>query len=255
MASKKNNARREQRIAKNNRSLNCALSLFTAGFIAEFYFLLLNQYFVKGTISQVVAASRFLEVMVWVGLVLAAAGLVLVLPHKQPMRFAPVGKWLLIPGVLLTLSSQLMLRIYPSGTTAMCILVPVMMLLSVVFLLYQREFTVQTVSLTLTLAAAVLLNRGATASVGLMHFLVAVCVLVILALCAVVIAAQKNGGMLRGRQLFPAKTDYRLMYGVIAFSVVMVALSLMVSGGAYWAIWASAIVLFGLAVWYTVKLL
>ena len=37
MAAKKNDPRREARIAKNNRNLNSALTLFTAGFIAEFY--------------------------------------------------------------------------------------------------------------------------------------------------------------------------------------------------------------------------
>lgn len=255
MAAKKNNARREQRIAKNNRSLNCALSLFTAGFVAEFYFLLLNQYFVKGTISQVVAASYFLEGVVWFGLVLVAAGLVLTFLRKNPTRFASLGKWLIVLGVFLTLSSQLMLKIYPAGTTAMCILVPVLMLLSVVFLLYQHEFAVQTASLTLTIAATVLLNRGATASAGLLKVLVVGCIVVILALCVLVGMAQKNGGALRGQPIFPAKTDYRMMYAVMAFSEVVIILSLTVAGVAFWAIWASAIVLFALAVWYTVKLL
>ena len=67
MAAKKNDPKREARIAKNNLSLNSALTLFTAGFIAEFYLLLINQYFVKGTIDQVVAVSYFLDAMVWVG--------------------------------------------------------------------------------------------------------------------------------------------------------------------------------------------
>lgn len=255
MAAKKNNTRREQRIAKNNRSLNCALSLFTAGFVAEFYFLLLNQYFVKGTISQVVAASYFLEGVVWFGLVLVALGLALTFLRKNPTRFVSVGKWLIVLGVFLTLSSQLMLKIYPAGTTAMCILVPVLMLLSVVFLLYQHEFAVQTASLTLTIAATVLLNRGATASAGLLKLLVIGCVVAILALCILVGAAQKNGGTLKGISLFHAGTDYRMMYAVMVFSEVVILLSLTVAGVAFWAIWASAIVLFALAVWYTVKLL
>lgn len=255
MAAKKNNERREQRIAKNNRSLNCALSLFTAGFVAEFYFLLINQYFIKGTVSQVVAASYFLEGVVWFGLVLAVVGLALIFLRKNPTRFVSAGRWLLVLGVFLTLSSQLMLKFYPAGTTAMCILVPVLMLLSVVFLLYQREFAVQALSLTLTIAAVALLNRGATVSTGLMYLLVGVCALVILALCALVFAAQKNGGALRGEQLFPAKADYRLMYGAAVFGLLLIVLSVAVAGASYWALWAGAIPLFALAVWYTVKLL
>ena len=59
MAAKKNDPRREARIAKNNRNLNSALTLFTAGFIAEFYLLLINQYFVKGSVDQVVAIAGY----------------------------------------------------------------------------------------------------------------------------------------------------------------------------------------------------
>lgn len=255
MAARKNNARREERIAKNNRRLNSALSLFTAGFVAECYLLLLNQYFVKGTISQVVAASYFLDVMVWVGLALVAAGVVLTVMREKRAGFAAWGKWLVVLGVFFTLSSQLMRKIYPAGTTAMCILVPVLMLLSIVLLLYQHEFAVQAVSLTITLAAAALLNRGASNSAWLLKALVVLAIAAILVLCVLVGAAQKNGGALRGVTLFPAKTDYRLTYGVLAFCEAAIVLSLVVAGGAYWAIWAAAIVLFALAVWYTVKLL
>lgn len=255
MAAKKNNARREERIAKNNRRLNSALSLFTAGFVAEFYLLLVNQYFVKGTIDKVVAASYFLEVMVWVGLALTAVGIVFATMRKKQTRFAPLAKWFVSLGVFFAVSSTVMLRIYPAGTTAMCVLVPVLMLLSVVVLLYQREFAVETVALALTLASAVLLNHGSVSLGGAMKALVVLAVLAILALCVAVGAAQKNGGALKGVTLFPANADYRLMYGVLAFSAVMIVLSLVVAGAAYWAIWATAIVLFALAVWYTVKLL
>ena len=46
MAAKKNDPTLEARISKNNRNLTSALTLFTAGFIAEFFLLLINQYFV-----------------------------------------------------------------------------------------------------------------------------------------------------------------------------------------------------------------
>ena len=76
MAAKKNDPRREARIAKNNRNLNSALTLFTAGFIAEFYLLLINQYFVKGSVDQVVAIAGYLEVMAIVGAAAFGAGVV-----------------------------------------------------------------------------------------------------------------------------------------------------------------------------------
>lgn len=255
MAAKKNNARREERIAKNNRKLNSALSLFTAGFVAEFYLLLINQYFVKGTIDQVVAVSYYLDVMVWVGLALTAAGVVLTALRGKKAAFAAVGRWVLVLGVFFAFSSQLMRKIYPVGTTAMCILVPALMLLSVIFLLYQHEFAVQTVALSLTLVSVALLNHGAANSAGLVKALVILAALAILALCVGVSAAQKNGGSLKGISLFPNGTDYRMMYAVIVFSEALIVLALLVAGAAYWAMWITAIVLFALAVWYTVKLL
>ena len=93
--SKKNDPRREARIAKNNRNLNSALTLFTAGFIAEFYLLLINQYFVKGSVDQVVAIAGYLEVMAIVGAAAFGAGVVLTVMRRKWTRFAAAGKWLL----------------------------------------------------------------------------------------------------------------------------------------------------------------
>ena len=158
MAAKKNDPRREARIAKNNRNLNSALTLFTAGFIAEFYLLLINQYFVKGSVDQVVAIAGYLEVMAIVGAAAFGAGVVLTVMRRKWTRFAAASKWLLGLGLFFGVSSLLMRRVYPMGTTVMCILVPVLMLLAVVFLLYQHEFAVQTIALTLAIASAVLLG-------------------------------------------------------------------------------------------------
>ena len=57
MAAKKNDPLREALSATTTPTLFRALTLFTAGFIAEFYLLLINQYFVKGSVDQVVAIA------------------------------------------------------------------------------------------------------------------------------------------------------------------------------------------------------
>ena len=254
MAAKKNNSRREERIAKNNRNLNRALGLFTAGFIAEFYLLLVNQYFVKGTVDQLVAASYFLEVMLWVGLALVAAGVVLTVMRERWTRFVRLGGWLLGIGVFLTLSSELMLKIYPAGTTAMCILVPVLMLLCVVFLLYEREFAVQAAALALTIAAAVLLNHGSASMAGMLRAAALAALVLTAALLALVLLLKKRGGTLGKAVVFPAKTNYTLMGAVLALCAAALALALF-AGMAYYVIWGAAAALFALAVYYTVKML
>ena len=254
MAAKKNNSRREERIAKNNRNLNRALGLFTAGFIAEFYLLLINQYFVKGTVSQLVAASYFLEVMLWVGLALVAAGVVFTVMRERWTRFVRLGGWLLGIGVFLTLSSELMLKIYPAGTTAMCILVPVLMLLCVVFLLYEREFAVQSAALTLTIGAAALLNHGSTAMAGLLRAASFAALAAVAVLLALVVLLKKNGGKYKETAVLPAKANYALTCAVLAACIAVLALALF-AGLAYYVIWGAAVALFALAVYYTVKML
>ena len=236
MAAKKNDPRRAARIAKNNRNLNSALTLFTAGFIAEFYLLLINQYFVKGSVDQVVAIAGYLEVMAIVGAAAFGAGVVLTVMRRKWTRFAAAGKWLLGLGLFFGVSSLLMRRVYPMGTTVMCILVPVLMLLAVVFLLYQHEFAVQTIALTLAIASAVLLNHGSSSMPAL-----------VTAFCWAAM-------VLKGTVIFPAKTNYALTYAVLVLSIAAIAVSLF-AGLAYYVIWGAAVLLFVLAVWYTVKML
>ena len=194
MAAKKNDPRREARIAKNNRNLNSALTLFTAGFIAEFYLLLINQYFVKGSVDQVVAIAGYLEVMAIVGAAAFGAGVVLTAMRRKWTRFAAAGKWLLGLGLFFGVSSLLMRRVYPMGTTVMCILVPVLMLLAVVFLLYQHEFAVQTIALTLAITSAVLLNHGSSSMPALVTAFCWAAMVLVAALLVLTVMLQKHEG-------------------------------------------------------------
>lgn len=253
MAAKKNDPRREARIAKNNRNLNSALTLFTAGFIAEFY-LLINQYFVKGSVDQVVAIAGYLEVMAIVGAAAFGAGVVLTVMRRKWTRFAAAGKWLLGLGLFFGVSSLLMRRVYPMGTTVMCILVPVLMLLAVVFLLYQHEFAVQTIALTLAIASAVLLNHGSSSMPALVTAFCWAAMVFVAALLVLTVMLQKHEGSYKGTAIFPAKTNYALTCAVLVLSIAAIAVSLF-AGLAYYVIWGAAVLLFVLAVWYTVKML
>ena len=254
MAAKKNDPRREARIAKNNRNLNSALTLFTAGFIAEFYLLLINQYFVKGSVDQVVAIAGYLEDMAIVGAAAFGAGVVLTVMRRKWTRFAAASKWLLGLGLFFGVSSLLMRRVYPMGTTVMCILVPVLMLLAVVFLLYQHEFAVQTIALTLAIASAVLLNHGSSSMPALVTAFCWAAMVLVAALLVLTVMLQKHEGSYKGTVIFPAKTNYALTCAVLVLSIAAIAVSLF-AGLAYYVIWGAAVLLFVLAVWYTVKML
>ena len=190
----------------------------------------------------------------WVGAALVGAGVVFTVMRGKWTRFAALGRWLLGLGVFFTLSSQLMRKIYPAGTTAMCILVPVLMLLSVVFLLYQREFAVQTAALTLTIASAVLLNHGSSSMPALVTAFCWAAMVLVAALLVLTVLLQKHEGSYKGTVIFPAKTNYALTCAVLVLSIAAIAVSLF-AGLAYYVIWGAAVLLFVLAVGYTVKML
>ena len=131
----KNNDKRAERMARSNRNVNRAITVLMAGVIAEFYLLMVNNYYVKGGVGQVLTMMTVLQVIDYIGCALFGAGLVVWLMRKKWTRFAPAAPWLLCIGFFFAVSSILMLKVYPQGTTMMCVIVPVVMLIGIVFLL------------------------------------------------------------------------------------------------------------------------
>ena len=119
------NDKRAERMAKSDRNVNRAMILLTVGLVAEFYLLMVNNYFVKGAVGQVLVMMSVLKVLGIAGAAAFGAGLVLWIMRKKWTRFAPAAPWLLCAGFFFAMSSELMLKIYPQGTKAMCVLVPV----------------------------------------------------------------------------------------------------------------------------------
>ena len=57
-----NNNKRAERMAKSDRNVNRAMILLTVGLVAEFYLLMVNNYFVKGAVGQVLVMMSVLKV-------------------------------------------------------------------------------------------------------------------------------------------------------------------------------------------------
>ena len=253
---KNTNVKRAARVEKNNRNMNRALELLTAGFLAEFYLLLVNNYFVRGTINQLVTMSYVLEVLMYVGLALVAAGIaMLIVGKKKNKDFSKLNKWLLIAGVFFTLSSELMLKVYPQGTTAMCIFVPVVMILGVIFLMYQREFSVQTAALAMTILAMVLLSRGSGNWAMVVKGYSVCAALVIAVMLLIAFKAQRGDGCIGSVRIFTSGAGYKMLYLVLVVCLAAIIAALFVGSIAYYGVWALSVLLFILAVYYTVKML
>ena len=254
------NNKHTERMAKSDRNVNRAMILLMVGLIAEFYLLMVNNYFVKGAVGQVLTMMTVLKVLGIAGAALFGAGLVLWLMRKKWTRFAPAAPWLLSIGFFFAVSSQLMLKIYPQGTTVMCVLVPVAMLLGIVFLLYPREFSLQALALTAAMMAMYLIHRGGGSDTW--HGLVVGCsvfaALVIAALAVAVSKAGKNDGKLEklgDLRIVSVDGNYKLIYAVLAVCVAAIVIALFATGIAYYGLWILAVGTFLLAVYYTVKMM
>lgn len=254
------NTKRTERMNKSDHNVNRAMLLLTAGIVAEFYLLMVNNYYVKGSVNQMLTMVTVLTVMSYVGCALVGAGLVFWFTRRSRPRCAPAAPWLLCAGVFFAVSSRLMLAIYPQGTKIMCVLVPVAMLLGIVFLLYPREFSVQALALTAALMSMYFIHHsGGTEEWG--GIVIGCCVFaacVVLALIIAVWKAQKSDGRLEklgGLRIVSSGVDYRLIYAVLAVCAAVIIAALLVSAIAYYALWALAIGTFLLAVYYTIKMM
>lgn len=249
--------RSDSRRPARSGGVNAALALFLSGFFAECFFLLIHRLLLRGTTGQIVFAARALEVLQPVGLGLFGAGLVLFLLRRRFSRPHPaLFAALVLSGAVLCVSCRLMRRV-PASTTVLCILVPAAMLLLAVWLLYQREFAVQASELSLLILCASLLSRG-----GSGNAVRALTVLAMLALCAVavlLVLLRRSGGCFtrgdRFLRLLPVGANYALLLGITAGCLAAGLAALFFSAAAYYVVWAAALALFCLAVWYTVKLM
>ena len=252
----KNNYNRETRREKSERNMNRAVVLLTAGLVAEWYLLMADRYYARGTISQVVAWYDYLGVMRWAALAVLAIGMVLMLLQGRKPWTAKVGGVLTGCGAFFAFTSVAMRHYYPTSVTVLCVAVPVLLLLGIIYLFYQAEFSIQATELAMALGAVVLLGRSGSAAVKLCAAL-AICGVTLLLICTAMV--RKNGGTMKLNgetlQVFGPKTDYRLTLGVPVLCLAAAAAAIAVPTAAFYATWVLAIVAFVLAVYYTIKLM
>ena len=252
----KSNDKRIARQQKSERNMNRAVILLIAGLVAEWYLLMVDRYYARGTISQMLGWYDFLGAARWIALVLLAVGVALLVMREKRAWFAKAGGVLAGVGAFFAFTSFVMRHYYPVSVTVMCVLVPVLLILGIVYLFYQAEFSLQATALAMALGALVLLGRSGTKAVKLCAVLALVGIAVLLA-CAYLL--RKNDGVFKrgGTRLrvFGPNTDYRLTLGVPALCFVLVAVGLAAPAVAFYATWVLAIVAFALAVYYTIKLM
>lgn len=250
------NPNRNPKSTKRDEPLNGAMKLFLSGCVAELYLLVIRRFYVSGTVDQLLACYNALPYIIGAGAVVLAVGLVIALSGKKNPRQARAGWAVFAAGAFLALSALMIRFLGGSALTLLCVVVPVVMLLGILWHLYDREcawaLTILAVSLIVLWICRHLLGGGTT--LGTLALVGAVVYLVILAVAAFLTRkADQSGGLLGKLRVLPATADALPIYIACGLSFLAVVVALFSSTVAYYAMWALALVVFVLAVYYTVK--
>ena len=250
------NPNRNSKSVKRDEPMNGAMKLFLAGCVAELYLLVIRRFYVSGTIYQLLACHTALLYVMIAGAVVLAAGLILALSTRKQPKKSRLGWAIFAAGVFLALSALLVRTLGGSALTVLCVVVPAAMLLGILWQLYDREcawaLTILALSLMVLWVCRHLL--GGAGPLSKLALAGSVVYLVVLVLAALLIRkADRSHGMLGKLQILPANADALPIYAACGLSFVAVAVALFNTTVAYYAMWALALVVFILAVYYTVK--
>lgn len=234
---------------KRDNSLYGATMFFLAACLAEAYLLVLRRYYIHGdVVTEALPWHNRLTVFAGLGAAVLVLGVVLSVLWKADRRKRLVG-WCLTGLGLFFGGGSLLIRMYQEpAVLLLSVVVPVVMVLTVIWAFYDRECSVAMTALSGTLIVLWVCRRlfnSLTMGVPV-KVLSVVYVLLLVGLCY--LAKNKKLG-----NLLPEKADLTPIYAATGLSAVAVALSLFSAAVAYYAMWALGIVVFTLAVYYTVK--
>ena len=226
----------EKKAVKYDGPMTHGMKFFLAGCVAQLYLLIVNRFYVYGTMDQVLAWLVYLKVFIGVGLAAAVAGAVMVFTAKKQQR--EKAWYLLGGGVFLAAATALVhwnMEVMPLLTTA----VPAVLVIDVLWWLFDRESALSLTVLSLALLAAWVNRRADAMTVKALTVAVAGVIG-----AAAVLVKQGKVRKVAGGGLFYAACSIAAVCAVAA----------MVSGVmAYYAVWALAAALFCMAVYLTVK--
>ncbi len=243
---KSGSAKRNQR----NELLNGAMIFFLAGCVAEMYLFLIRRYYINGNVEQNLLWDDYLKNLVWVGLAVLAVGAVLSVLWNKVKGRRVIGWSVAGAGAFLAGASTLIRMYYIPAVTLLSVVVPVAMVLSILWAMYDRECSISLTVLSGSIIVMWICRRLANHLVlGTPMRVCAVLFLAALALLAWMTKKEKLGFLL------PSNADPFPIYLACGLSAAGVAVALVSASAAYYAMGCMAIVVFALAVYYTVKLL
>jgi hypothetical protein len=256
MAKKSISEKRADRERQENEALRWIFNVFLLGLVAECYLFFVYRGYVNGSLNALLVWDKLLRYGAGLGLVMVIVALAVGIGKRENKKLRTPMAWVGGIGAFLAITGFIMTRIYPNGVIAMCVAVPVLTLLGLIFFLFQHECFFSTLVLTCGIFTAWVRGRsleGSWASIVLAGCVVA---LVVLAAAAYLVhKVQKDEGKLKGHRVLSLECDYRVLYLMLGLCAVAVVLAIAVPSITYYLLWALGILLFVELVYYTTKLM
>jgi len=234
---------------KRDNSLYGAIIFFLAACLAEVYLLVLRRYYIHGdVVTEALVWHDRLLIFAGLGAAVLVLGVVLSVLWKADARKRLIGWCLVAVGVFFGAGSILIRMYYESAVTLLSVLVPVAMVLTVIWAFYDRECSVALTALSGSMVVLWVCRRlFSSQTMGVPVKVLSV--VYILLLCGLCWLAKNN----KLGRLLPANADLMPIYAATGLSAAAVVLALFSATVAYYAMWVLGIVVFALAVYYTVK--
>ena len=256
MAKKPISQKRAERRQQENAALQKVLNVFLLGIAAECWLLLVYRNYDMGGVNSMLTWHSILNVCLYAGLALLAGGVIATVVKRDCPKCRKIMPLVALLGLLLAATGWIATRFFPNGTAVLCIIVPIMTLLGLVFHLYQHECFLSTVALACSLFASWVCASGSASAWRTLVLVGAVCSIAALAAAAVLTRkAQQDGGKLKRLRVFTPDCQYSILYGVFALGAAGIAVSLLAPFAVFYVMWALGIALFALLVYYTTKLM
>lgn len=245
-----------EELKKDNAPLNGALKFFIGGCLAEIYLLMVHKYYINGNVDQMLGWDAAMPTLMGVGAAVLALGVILAVAWRKTAGWKRTVAWTLVfAGLFFSAGNWLMKMVYPSGVAILCVVTAAVMLLGGLWCLYAQECFYAMTILGTGLFATWVCRHGMDNVRWKSYVIAGACAYLVLLAAAAVTArkVERADGLLGDLRVLPKDTDCTILLASCGLSAAAVVLSLFSATAAYYALWVLGIVIFILAVYYTVK--
>ena len=242
------NPNKPAKSSKRDEHMSGAMKFFLGGCVAELYLLLIYRFYINA--DSDLQRIAWYDSYLWILLGAGAAVLVIGAVCAWLWRAGKKRAW----GVLIGAAGLYMglvaglVRWNMSAMTLLMVLVPVVMLLGILWNLYDRECALALTILGASLIALWVFRRGFSSSTVGVYVKVFLAVYLVALIALLVQVARK-----KLPKLISPQADPLPIYVSGGLSLAAMAIALVSTAAAYYAMWVLGLIAFGLAVYYTVK--